>query len=92
MNNPIRAEFIITGHVQGVGFRYFVYKNALSLGVKGYAKNMYDGSVLTVAEGEKALIEELRQYLKNGPSRSYVDKVNAKYGEYTGKFTEFGIR
>ena len=92
MKHPIRAEFIINGHVQGVGFRYFVYKNAMSLGLKGYAKNQYDGTVLTIAEGEKALVEELRAYLKTGPSRSYVENINAIFGEYTGEFKDFVIR
>lgn len=87
-----RAEYNITGRVQGVGFRYFVYKKAQALGLEGYAKNLYDGSVETVAEGHLEDLKQLFDYLKQGPSMSRVDRVTVDYMQYTGQFSGFEIR
>ena len=59
----VKAEIIVTGLVQGVGFRYFVSKKANEFNLVGFTKNQYDGSVLTVVEGEKYLIEDLYKEL-----------------------------
>jgi acylphosphatase len=90
-NNFKRAEYNIRGLVQGVGFRYFVYRNAVKLGLFGYTKNLYDGSVEVVAEGREDKLNELLMILKAGPSRSYVEDVRVEYGEYSGSFKGFGI-
>lgn len=87
----IRAEFKISGHVQGVGFRYFVYQTAQRLGIKGQARNIYDGTVEVIAEGEKASIDRLAEYLRQGPSRSRVDSCKVNYTEYKGDLNGFGI-
>lgn len=87
-----RAEFKVYGIVQGVGFRYFVYRIANGLGLKGYAKNLFDGSVLVVAEGDEEKLQELLMDLKQGPSNAYVQKVEVKYSEPTNEFTKFEIR
>ena len=92
MKNPVRAEFIISGTVQGVGFRYFVYSKAKLLGLSGYTQNLFDGTVRTIAEGGKRSVDELHNYLKQGPTMSYVDKVQADYYDYTGEFSDFTIR
>lgn len=88
----VRAEFYISGRVQGVGFRYFVYTKAKELGLMGYTKNLYDGRVETVVEGEKKLVSDLFEKLKQGPSMSRVEKVTADYSDYTGQFDSFEIR
>ena len=59
-----KAEIIVNGFVQGVGFRYFVYRNAKALGLKGYTQNLFTGEVLTVVEGTRAMIEELSNKIK----------------------------
>jgi acylphosphatase len=56
MDNMVRAEIIAEGFVQGVGFRYFVYRHAQQLGLNGFTRNLFTGEVETVVEGEKALI------------------------------------
>lgn len=86
------AEFRIVGFVQGVGFRYFVMRHAVSLGLTGYVSNSYEGSVTVYAEGEKVKIEELARLLRQGPSRSAVDKVECVYSEYYAKYSSFGIK
>lgn len=87
-----RAEIIAGGLVQGVGFRYFVYRNAEVLGLKGYTKNLYTGETLTVVEGEKYAIEELFELIKAGPSHAYVKKCDIAWTSYNGEFTSFEIR
>lgn len=87
-----RAEFKVYGLVQGVGFRYFVYRKAKELGLVGFAKNLFDGSVLVIAEGEKEKLEKLYNYLKIGPAYARVDKVQIEYTSPTGTFNGFFIQ
>lgn len=91
MEKTIQAEFRIEGLVQGVGFRYFVYRYAQKHGLSGFVKNEYDGSVFVLVEGEESKINELHRILKIGPSHSYVEAVKVKYSDYTGKYTHFDI-
>jgi len=70
-----RARFLVVGMVQGVGYRWFVRKTALRLGLGGYAENLPDGRVEVVVEGEAAGIEELSLELRRGPSLAQVDRV-----------------
>jgi acylphosphatase len=86
-----RAEIIVNGLVQGVGFRYFVARNAQQLGLKGYVRNLYDGSVLTVVEGEKALIEELFKKIKIGPRSAHVNSSKIEWSEFQNEFSTFGV-
>lgn len=85
-------EMVVNGLVQGVGFRYFVIKNAARLGVLGYTKNLYTGEVFTVAEGERYKLEELFQLIKTGPSHSHVNNFSVKWLEATGEFKTFEVR
>jgi acylphosphatase len=87
-----RAEIIVQGFVQGVGFRYFVYRNAKALGLKGYTKNLFTGEVLTVVEGSRAIIEELSNKIKLGSSHSSVRKHNIFWYEFKNEFKDFEIR
>lgn len=87
-----RAEIIVNGLVQGVGFRYFVLRNAQKMGLKGYVKNLFSGEVLTVVEGEEYKIEELFNLIKVGPSMSDVRNAVIKWSEPKNEFTKFEIR
>ena len=91
-NQKFSAQIIVTGLVQGVGFRYFVLRNALDLDLVGYTKNQYDGSVLTVAEGEKYQIETLYNKLKVGPMHADVRDIKISWQSFTGEFSTFEIR
>jgi len=84
-----RAEFIVSGIVQGVGYRYFVYRNARPLGLYGYAKNLPDGTVFVIVEGKESAINELHKILKKGPSFSRVEKVSISILEPKHDFSEF---
>ena len=69
------VRFVVTGRVQGVGFRWFVVKQARALGVAGYVRNRDDGSVEVVAVGEAAVLEELAAALRRGPPAARVAGV-----------------
>jgi acylphosphatase len=84
-----RAEFIVTGIVQGVGYRYFVYRNAGPLGLKGFARNLPDGTVHVVVEGKETAVNELHKVLKKGPAFSRVDKVSVAFREPKHEFSDF---
>ncbi len=79
----------VYGYVQGVGFRYFVRLHAKRLGIKGYAKNMPDGTVEVVAEGYEESLNKLLEALKKGPALAEVEKVEYKFEEYKGEFSDF---
>jgi acylphosphatase len=86
----IRADIIITGNVQMVGFRTFLKNLADSLHITGYAKNLEDGSVNVVCEGEKENIEELISKVKEKlPSFADLKDVSMEYSDYVGEFVSF---
>lgn len=89
--NLQRGEIIVSGLVQGVGYRYFVQRNALKLGLKGYTKNLYSGEVLIVVEGEKFLIEDLFNKLKIGPPHAEVRFAEIKWTSCKNEFLTFEI-
>jgi len=91
-NELSRAEIIVGGLVQGVGFRYFVLRTAMQLGVMGYVKNLYSGEVLAVAEGEKIKIMELFEQMKLGPSHAYVKTFSIMWTTFNAEFSSFEIR
>lgn len=92
MDKDSRAEIIINGLVQGVGFRYFILRNAVNLGLQGYTKNLFSGEVLTVVEGNKLMIEELYKKIIAGPSHSDVRKHTIVWQEPVDEFEKFEIR
>lgn len=91
-SSDARAEIIANGLVQGVGFRYYIMKNAEQLGLKGYAKNLYSGEVVAVAEGDKSKVEELFNRIKIGPSHSSVKNCKIFWQEFKNEFSTFEIR
>ncbi|WP_202840689.1 acylphosphatase [Luteimonas saliphila] len=69
------VRFVVSGRVQGVCFRAGTRTQALGLGLRGYAKNLPDGSVEVVAVGEAQALEALAQWLEDGPALARVDAV-----------------
>jgi acylphosphatase len=68
-------RFLVSGRVQGVGYRYFALKEAQALGLAGYARNLDDGRVEIVAEGADRALASLEGRLKQGPSFARVEGV-----------------
>ncbi|MBU2507103.1 MAG: acylphosphatase [Bacteroidetes bacterium] len=87
-----RAEIVVIGLVQGVGFRYFVYRTAEKLSLPGFVKNLYNGNVYTVVEGEKYKIDEFYNKLKIGPMHAHVKDSSIKLSESKNEFKKFEIR
>lgn len=84
---------VVLGRVQGVFFRAFVRHHAIALGLSGYVRNLTQSSdVEVVAEGKRSQLEELLKHLHRGPAGSRVDKVEVRWGDYSGDFSEFRIR
>jgi acylphosphatase len=82
----------VYGDVQGVGFRAFVYGRALTLGLSGWVRNRFDGSVELTAEGGRAALESLLADVNRGPSGSIVERVDSEWQTATGEFRLFGVR
>jgi acylphosphatase len=78
--------------VQGVGFRWFVCREAEALGLGGYVRNLPSGQVEVVAAGEKGLIDELVKTLRAGPRFASVSDVQLQEIDLHEEFHDFGIR
>jgi acylphosphatase len=76
-----RAHFIVTGRVQGVGFRYATHARAVSFGIRGWVRNRLDGSVEGVFEGPTEHVESLLGWCRHGPSGAYVDEIEIEWQE-----------
>jgi len=81
----------VAGVVQGVGFRYFVYRKAEGLGLTGFVRNLEDGSVEIFAQGPRGLLEELLVQVKTGPRSSDVRKVDVSWSAKPGNYHSFEI-
>ncbi len=91
-NAPSRVTVRIAGEVQGVGYRFFAWRRAAALSVRGYVRNLADGSVEVIAEGARSVLERLLAELRNGPSAARVDDLSAEWSDPTGEFKDFSIR
>jgi len=92
MSEKVRLSAIVHGRVQGVGFRFFVQLRASELGLTGYVRNRWDGTVEVVAEGEEGAVRRFLEELRMGPRSAIVDRVDVQWGDYTGAFKYFGVR
>lgn len=91
MDEPnLTRRFLISGRVQGVGYRIFAQREAQKLGVSGFTRNLYDGRVEVLAQGTSAQLDELRTALQRGPLFSSVGEVREEDAhlkpQYSGKF------
>ena len=69
------ARFLVHGRVQGVGFRWWVWRQATGLGLRGYARNLRDGAVEVVVAGPESALAELESLLEQGPPAARVERV-----------------
>ena len=88
----VARRFVVSGRVQGVGFRYFALDAARRDGLQGYVANRDDGSVEAVAEGDAESLERFERALRRGPSRSRVEQVMIDEVEPDMAGTGFEIR
>jgi acylphosphatase len=87
----IARKFIISGEVQGVGFRYFAQRSAARHQVRGYVKNLADGRVEALAEGPEKSVREFGHDLAAGPAFSSVKGVEETVVDPSGLYSAFRI-
>jgi acylphosphatase len=87
----VARKFIISGTVQGVGYRFFAQRAAARHQVLGYVKNLEDGRVESLAEGDAKTVEAFKHDLTAGPSYSNVEHIEELVLEPTGLYTSFRI-
>jgi len=90
MANEQRLDLIISGKVQGVGYRYSVKIKADSLGIRGYVKNQRNGSVFVAVQGETTAVEKFVKWCFLGPPAAIVSGVE-KFPRALEDFREFSI-
>lgn len=87
-----RLDATVIGRVQGVGFRYFVLREAMGLGLDGWVANTAEGSVRCVVEGPRDRLEILLGRLREGPAASLVERVSEAWMPATGTLGLFAVR
>ena len=88
----IQYEITISGHVQGVGYRYFVFQKANEMGITGWVKNSVDGGVIIMAQGIEAELKTFIDYLYVGPTRARVDRILTNKMQLVTVFDNFSVR
>lgn len=87
-----RVHIFISGKVQGVFFRSSTKSKAEELGLTGWVRNLADGRVEAVFEGEEGNVEKMVQWCRKGPQYARVEDVEAIWEEYKGEFNSFTLR
>jgi len=88
----LKAHLFIEGSVQGVFYRAFTRDLASKLGLKGWAKNLYDGRVEVLFEGSRELIEQAIRECWKGPAGSSVSNIDISWEESSSEYKGFEIR
>jgi acylphosphatase len=93
IENPMkrRAQVFISGKVQGVFFRANTQREARRLGLRGFVRNLPDGRVEALFEGEEQAIRQMIDWCRRGPSGARVERVDVEWGDYRGEFRDFII-
>jgi len=84
--------YLIAGRVQGVGFRWFTWDAATQEGLTGFVRNMPDGSVEAVVEGDRDALDRFEWRVSSGPRGARVDHVNRETGPASGRYKDFSIK
>ncbi len=87
-----RLHAFVSGRVQGVGFRWFVIQEAQERNLTGWCRNLYNGKVEVLAEGELESLNDLLQLLRQGPGGSRVSDVEVEWSPAKGEFRRFSVR
>ena len=92
MSQKVRVNIFVSGLVQGVFFRAQTKAKAEELGLFGWVRNLPDGRVEILVEGEKEKLEKLIEWAKRGPELAKVNGLEINWQEYQGEFKNFEIR
>ncbi|WP_456403099.1 acylphosphatase [Persephonella sp.] len=85
-------HIVFAGTVQGVGFRYFVKNKAEKFGVKGFVRNLPDGTVEVMAEGDEEILRRFMEEIENGPPLAEVTGLRYEFIDKDGGFSSFEIQ
>jgi acylphosphatase len=85
----VRAHVYVSGRVQGVFFRAQTRNNAIRRNITGWVRNLADGRVEAVFEGEKSQVDQIIEFCKRGPTGAHVQRLDVTWEDYTGEFSEF---
>ena len=88
----IRTYITIEGRVQGVGYRANTRRLANQLGLKGWVRNLRDGRVEIIAEGDEEMIDRLIQWCYRGPTSAHVSRVIIEKTDPTGEYSGFHVK
>ena len=91
MANLARVQALISGRVQGVFFRAYTRDQAVARGLTGYVRNLPDGRVFAVFEGDREKIESMLAWCRQGPPYAAVDEVLTEWQPYQGEFPDFRV-
>jgi acylphosphatase len=91
MANLARVQVLISGRVQGVFFRAYTRDQAVARGLKGWVRNLPDGRVAAVFEGDREKIDSMLVWLQGGPQYAAVDEVLTEWQDHRGEFSDFRI-
>ncbi len=92
MPQKMRAHLFIEGMVQGVCFRAYTQDEARKRGVTGWVRNLSDGRVEALLEGEEAAVRSMIEWCHSGPPHAVVTAVSCEVGEYRGECRDFTVR
>ncbi len=92
MTEKIRVHIFVSGRVQGVFFRDSMRRRAKNLEIKGWVRNLPEGRVEAVFEGEKEKVEQIINWAKKGPILAKVENLRVELEEHKGEFDDFKIR
>jgi len=87
----ICAHVYVSGYVQGVAFRYYTIRQAKSLGVTGWVRNLRDGRVEVLIEGEESQVNQMVDWCRHGPRTARVSDIQTESLPYTGNFHDFDV-
>ena len=87
----IRRSVVVHGRVQGVAFRHYACRRALELGVTGWVRNLPDGSVEGLFEGDETAVNALVEWCRSGPAAARVERLDLCEGVYRSEFDSFLI-
>ena len=88
----VAKRFVLSGRVQGVGFRYFVQDHAAVEGVHGYVRNLPDGRVEVLMEGDDDSVLRVERALRRGPPGARIEEVVVESAVPSGRATGFSIK
>lgn len=91
MNDNARVHLLVEGHVQGVGFRFYVQEKAVALELTGWVRNLHDDRVEIMAEGEHSKLEEFINQVQRGPRNALITDLQLEWMQHEGNYRRFMI-